>query len=58
MVISKVTSELPAGCSKLLQGHFSIIFNTAVRHLFSSALLVAVPALWLKKAYINNTKNK
>ena len=51
---SKLTSELPASCSKLPQGYFSII----VRHLFSSALLVAVSALWLKQVYINNTKNK
>ena len=48
----KLTSELPASSSKL--PHFSII----VRHLFPSALLVAVSALWPKDVYINNTKNK
>ena len=48
-IFGKVTSELPSSYSKLCQGYFSIILNTVVRHLFSSALLVAGSAAWLKK---------
>ena len=48
-IFGKVTSELPARYSKLLQEYFSIIFNTVVRHLFSSALLVTGSALLLKE---------
>ena len=48
-IFGKVTSKLPSSYSKLCQECFSIIFNTVVRHLFSSALLVAGSAPWLKK---------
>ena len=57
-IFGKVTSELPSSYSKLCQGCFSIIFNTVVRHLMSSALLVAVSAPLLKKVKKKRNKTK
>ena len=41
LIFGKVTGELPSSYLKLFQGCCSIIFNTVVRHLLSSAPLVA-----------------